>query len=243
MWYDSFMWDSTHLCVTLIIHVWHDSSICVIWLIHMRHDSFICDMTHPYLTWLIHMWHDSFICDMTHSYVSWLIHMWHDSCTWDMTHSYVTWLMHVWHHSFICDMNSFIPHDSSIHTFLLMFFSRQKKQWHRANMVSTSSFPIYTSALIYLSPSYFFFLTQIWEAPPWKRPTINLTSKEYTAHQMSPIFCVCDMTHSFLWRDSFMCDMAHSFAWHGSLTCDMTHSFVTWPIYMWHDSFMCDMTH
>jgi len=48
-----------------------------------------------------------------------------------------------------------------------------------------------------------------------------------------------DMTHSYVWHDSFicviwhihMCDMTHSYVWHDSFIC------VTWPIHM------CDMTH
>jgi len=74
---------------------------------------------------------------------------------------------------------------------------------------------------------------------------------------------LCDMTHSFMWHDSFICvacvaiplwDMTHSSLWYDSSICvtwlihlhDMTH------IYVWHDSFiclacvaipLCDMTH
>ena len=72
---------------------------------------------------------------------------------------------------------------------------------------------------------------------------------------------ICDMTHSYVWHDSFICvtwlihiwDMTYSYVWHDSFIrvtwlihmCDMTH----WN--MWHDSFicatwliyMCDMTH
>jgi len=75
------------------------------------------------------------------------------------------------------------------------------------------------------------------------------------------LFHMWDMTHSYVWHDSFicairlihMCDMTHSYVWHDSLICmtwlihmcDTTHS------YVWHDSFtrvtwlihMCDMTH
>jgi len=60
---------------------------------------------------------------------------------------------------------------------------------------------------------------------------------------------MCDMTHSYVWHDSFTCvtwlihtrDPTHSHVWHDSCICvtwiihmyDMTHS------YVWHDSFTC----
>ena len=62
---------------------------------------------------------------------------------------------------------------------------------------------------------------------------------------------ICDMTHSYVWHDSFIC--VTWYVWHNSFIsvtwlihmCDTTHS------YVWHDSFtcaacliqMCDMTH
>ena len=58
---------------------------------------------------------------------------------------------------------------------------------------------------------------------------------------------MCDMTHSYVWHDSFMCDMTHSYVtWRihtlrVSFICNMTHSYVTGLIHVWHDSFMCDM--
>ena len=79
--------------------------------------------------------------------------------------------------------------------------------------------------------------------------------------------CMCDMTHSHVWRDSFvcvtwlihMCDMTHPDLCHDLFMCDMPHSCVTWLIHMcdmthshvWHDSSIrlawlihkCDMTH
>jgi len=56
---------------------------------------------------------------------------------------------------------------------------------------------------------------------------------------------VCDMTHSYMWHDSFicvtwlihMCDMTHSYVWHDSFIC------VTWLIHAWKASFVCDMRH
>jgi len=77
----------------------------------------------------------------------------------------------------------------------------------------------------------------------------------------SELVRVCDVTHSYVWRDSsifvtwliHMCDMTHSYVWSASSICvtqpihmcDLAHS------YVWHDSFacvtwlirMCDMTH
>ena len=60
---------------------------------------------------------------------------------------------------------------------------------------------------------------------------------------------MCDMTHSYVWHDSFicvtrlinMCDMTRSYVWHDSFICvtwlihmcDMTDSYVR------HDSFIC----
>jgi len=68
---------------------------------------------------------------------------------------------------------------------------------------------------------------------------------------------MCDMTHSYVWRDSFigvvwrihMCDMTHSYVRHDSFICetwlihmwDMTHSYllhnpctcVTWLVHLW----------
>jgi len=61
---------------------------------------------------------------------------------------------------------------------------------------------------------------------------------------------MCDMTHSYVWHNSFicatghihMCDMTHSYAWRDLFVC------VTWwrmcvcdvmYSYVWHDAFMC----
>ena len=58
---------------------------------------------------------------------------------------------------------------------------------------------------------------------------------------------MCNMTHSYVWRDSFifvpwlihMRDKTHAYVWHGPFSHLRHFSFmcVTWPIYM------CDMTH
>ena len=94
------------------------------------------------------------------------------------------------------------------------------------------------------------------------------THVPWIIHMCDMTHYVCEMTHLYVWHDSFicvtwfihMCDMTHSYVWHDALRmwhdsficvtwlihmCDMTHS------YVWHDSFicvtrlihMCDMTH
>ena len=91
-----------------------------------------------------------------------------------------------------------------------------------------------------------------------KRPVILRSLHECTHECMTWytrmyawLIHMCDMTHSYVWHDSFtcvtwlihMCDMTHSCVWHDSFTCvtwlihmcDMTHSHV------WHH--LCDMTH
>jgi len=74
---------------------------------------------------------------------------------------------------------------------------------------------------------------------------------------------MCDMTHSYVWHDSFicvtwlihMCDMTHSSVWHDSFICvtwlHLLLSRRTWPAtwlihmcdithaYVWHHSFIC----
>jgi len=56
--------------------------------------------------------------------------------------------------------------------------------------------------------------------------------------------CMCDVTHLYVWRDSFtcvtgliyMCDMTHLLVWHDSFTCT-TGLIYLCDILVWHDSF------
>jgi len=96
--------NTTHLYVTLRLHVWQDTCIYLTW-----HDAFILDTRRihtwcvSFRQWLdtwcvsfskmtfrgsftnissrIYMWHDAFICDGTHAY------SWHDASIPDASHS------------------------------------------------------------------------------------------------------------------------------------------------------------
>jgi len=262
----------SYICVTWLIHirdmthscVWHDTFTCVTWLIYMcdmthscrRRDSFIC------VTWLIHM------CDMTHSYV------WHDSFI------RVTWLIPcMWH-------DTFIHMNESAQTNLL----RNTPVSLYACHMSTIKCVTWLVHMCDMTHSYVWhdsFIRVTWLIPyMWHDTFINMNESAQTnllchtpvalyAGHMSTIKCVtwlihmCDMTHSYVWPDSFhICDMTHSYIWmsrHRQICC-VTHlwhfmqaicqhskvwhdSFicVTWLIhmydmtysYVWHDSFIC----
>jgi len=221
------MCDMMHSCVIWCILVrldssrcnmthsfaWHDphtrdtTDSCAIWLIYLWHDSSICGMTQSYVTWLIYAWHDPFMCDMphsrdvTHSYVTCLIHIWHDSFVCDLTPSW-------WHHVSVCDMNSFMSHDSSIYTSLLIFLSttpacahintHSKKYWHRT---TTQSILCCSNWHICMHPYIHFFLMQIWEAPCWKRPVRDLYTQRVRRCVLQCLVVCCSVVKYVASRD------------------------------------------
>jgi len=71
---------------------------------------------------------------------------------------------------------------------------------------------------------------------PAKLTCYNQTRVNGTFESTDADQVLWDMTHSSVWRDSFI-----SVAWL-VYQCDMTHPYVTWRIYMWVDSFLCYIT-
>ena len=86
----------------------------------------------------------------------------------------------------------------------------------------------------------------------WHRSWQHCSGVTWLIHMWRD-FCICDMTHSFMYDVTFLCVTWLSRIWHVCpsatltslmatlLTCDMTHSCGTWLFYMWHDLFICDM--
>ena len=221
----------THSCV------WHDSFICVRWLIHacdMTHSMahLLCDMTHRYIWYMtrLYVWLDSFIRVLLPMYTPW-----HDLAYLHVRHDlfiYVTWLIHM------CDANhlyvwrdSFISSCRTCEWVMLHIWSHvtRANQWDHVKV-----------SLIFL---------YVWHD--------SLVCSSKPTHRSTRLIHMCDMTYSYVWRDSFIrvtrlsqkCDITESYEWHDWewlwYMRGMTNS------YEWHGSFirvkwllyMCDMTH
>jgi len=211
-----------HTCDVTHSYMWHDSIICVKWLIH------ICDMTHSYV------WCDSFIygtrlnriCNMTHCCVgtmslSSLRPLKMAVCvTWlirmyDMTHLYQ------WHDSFMCVTWLIAVRAQCLGSILNLLKGQPK--WHK--IVSLCG--IYKCDMTYHMPN----MTR------WSVGTMCWLS-------IGPTWLIhmCDVTHSYVWHDSFLyltslvpawlrghfILVIQETSWNGSL-CAMTLS------YAWHD--------
>ena len=171
------------------------------------------------------------VCDMTHSYV------WHDSFIW------VTCPIHAGDRA-----ESYMWHDST-HTYM----------WH--DVFDSAAGYTEVSVLVLVSACERQALGDVWHDRSQalnKHSQAQVTSTSTRRCATWSFNCViwlihlCDMTHSYVWHDSFICVTCpiHAGGWFICVTwrihmCDMTHS------YVWHDAFMCvtwrihmcDMTH
>ena len=168
-------------------------------------------MTHSHVIWLIHTWHaparmrhDSFIR------VTWLIHL----C--DMTHSYVIPRFRMVSHALIRDTPQ--PMCDTSHSCVCVTWPFH--MWHDSS-IHNMTYPCWMTRLYVTSPSF----------------------------HVACLIHMFDMTHSCMtWHihvlcDAFirdtpqvLCDISHSYVWHDSFICDMTYPRVEWRIYTWHTS-------
>jgi len=188
-------WVMRDMCDTWLIricyHVWHmtesyfhhDTFIYVTWLNHMTDSYFVCDLTDSYLLTLCDMtvMTDSYLltmCDMTVMTDSYFSHD-----TWVMTEfvTCATWLIRD-----ICDMvDSYLL--TMCDTWLILIL--QPRHIHSCDM----------------TPSHDAWLLHVWHdwiiLVPWRTgPSSILKGVARSSTSRS------DMTHSYVWRDSFKRD-------------------------------------
>ena len=202
------MWDMTLSDMPQIVCAPNASAITPEWCV--GHDSFIR------VTWLIH------VCDMTHSYVrhdsfirvTWLIH------TCDMNHSYV------WHNSSVCVTQKLGMH--SVGTRLKVC---DMTDWH--DSFTSVAWLIHICDMIWWDRNVgYVSMARTWLCVTWLIHMCAVThlcvTQKRGIRSDGTHLNMCDMTHSYVCRDSSMCDTEtwDTFRWHAL-------------VYVWHDSFIC----
>ena len=191
------------------------------WKRHRAVCAFMCVCAFICAPWLIH------VC-------LWLIHMWRDS------------FICVWRDSFMCNTHQWqYWYCASVWVCSFMTHSWWRHHTHTHSWGSHDSFMCVPWLIHVYSWLIDMFLYQ-----SKKKNYITVVSSGNTGITCGTwLIHMCDMTHWYVWHDSFlcvtwlihMCDMTHSYVWHDSFICvtwlihmcDMTHS------YVWHDSFIC----
>jgi len=195
-------------------HTCNDSCVCVTWHIYtwgMSH-SYVCHDSCTQATAHSPMWHDSSMHTMTHSQT------WHDSSNHTTTRS------HMWH-------------DSSTHA------TTHSDTWHDSSKhTRTHSRLVLTCDMTHLRTQRDSFVCGTWLVH-----TCDTTqsSCDMTYPHMHRLILTCDMTHLRMQRLVLMFDMTHSYVWYDTFicvkrlihTCDMTHPHMQRLIRT------CDMTH
>jgi len=181
---------------------------------YVWHDAFGCVPWHVHMCDMTHsderVCHDTFIC------VTWLIRV----C--DMTHSYVRRVST----SYMCQKHTHT--NESCHTYERVMFVTpmhcdvtHSYVWHDAFLsVIWLMSHIWMSHVIHINESchtYEWAMLHIW---------ISLLSVTWLIY-------MCDMTHSYVWHDSFIC-----VTWRIHM-CDMTNSYVWHAVYFFFDKSFC----
>ena len=248
VWRDSLVCDMTHLYVQQVVlqhihecrhwHLWRGLFVCVTWVSH------ICDMIYSYVwrdslifvTWFLPMSSKLFCsvhinagtdtCDVTHSYV------WRDSLI------CVTWLINMWNDLFMCTAiwlaaYTQIPALTPV-TWLIPCVTWL--DWWCFYYFLRNSLVALLEAL--------FALIDVCDVTHWcVTHHIHMCSKLFGSIHTNAGTDTCNMTRSYVWRDSVIC-----VTWRIHM-CDTTHSYVQQVVlqhiqkcrrwHLWRDSFIC----